>query len=331
MLEEKARSLARHRRLRRTQGLRALVRETTLEPSRFVAPIFVVEGSKSVQEIVSMPGAHRYSVDMLPNYVAKLQELGINSFLLFGIPATRDELGTEAYSSGGVIPRALGELRRRFPESVLMADVCLCEYTVHGHCGVLSGRSVDNDATLPLLAKAAVAYARAGADFVAPSAMMDGQVSQIRMALDSEGLGDTAIMGYSAKYASTFYGPFREAAGSAPAFGDRRGYQMDPPNSREAIREIEADIKEGADIVMVKPALSYLDVIAKARSRFNVPIAAYNVSGEYSMVKAAAANGWVDEKRAVLEIMTSIRRAGADIIISYFAEEAAALLKEGLQ
>lgn len=328
MLEEKIRIDARLRRLRRSEGLRALVRETKLDVSKFVAPVFVKEGTKIVEPIHSMPGVNRYSVDMLANYIGRVSNSGVNSFLLFGIPEIRDETGTEAYSPSGVVPRAISEVKRRFPGVVVVADVCLCEYTTHGHCGVVSGGEVDNDATLPLLGRAAVAYARAGADVVAPSAMMDGQVGEIRRALDAAGLDETVIMGYSAKYSSTFYGPFRDAAGSAPAFGDRKGYQMDFPNSREAMREIESDVSEGADIVMVKPALAYLDVIAKARSRFDLPIAAYNVSGEYAMVKAAASNGWIDEERAAMEILTSIRRAGADIIITYFAEQAAAWLRE---
>ena len=248
--------------------------------------------------------------------------------LLFGIPSTKDEMGTQAYSQSGVVPKAIREVKKRFPDLVVMADVCLCEYTSHGHCGVVQNGTVDNDRTLPLLARAAAEYAKAGADVVAPSAMMDEQVASIRSALNNSGHADTLVMGYSAKYASSFYGPFREAAGSAPSFGDRRTYQMDGANSREAMREIQADIREGADIVMVKPALAYLDVLSRARSRFDLPLAAYNVSGEYSMVRAAAAKGWVDEKRAALEILTSIRRAGADLIITYFAEQAANWLRE---
>jgi porphobilinogen synthase len=328
MLEEKARVEARQRRLRRTEGLRALVSESRLDVSKLVVPIFVREGSKVVEPIAAMPGVNRYTADMVPNYVGKLKELGVGSVLLFGVPDHKDESGAGAYSRSGVVPKAIAEIKERLPETVVMADVCLCEYTTHGHCGVISGGSVDNDATLPLLGRAAVAYARAGADVVAPSAMMDGQVGEIRKSLDVAGLEETAVMGYSAKYASAFYGPFREAAGSAPSFGDRRGYQMDRANSREAMREIESDIHEGADIVMVKPALEYLDVISRARARFDHPIAAYNVSGEYAMVKAAAANGWLDEKSAAIEILTSIRRAGADIIITYFAEQAARWLRE---
>jgi porphobilinogen synthase len=253
---------------------------------------------------------------------------GIRAVLLFGIPAAKDELGTGAFASNGLIPSAVIELRKHFPSLVIAADVCLCEYTSHGHCGVIENGIVNNDATLPLLAKAAVEYAKAGADLVAPSAMMDGQVLAIRRALEESGHQDRLVMGYSAKFASSFYGPFRQAAGSTPAFGDRRGYQMNPANSREAMREIRLDVQEGADIIMVKPALSYLDVIARARSRFDLPIAAYNVSGEYSMIKAACLNGWLDERRTVLEVLTSIKRAGADIIITYFAEQAADWIRE---
>lgn len=328
MLEQKTRVEARLRRLRRSEQLRSLVRETRLDPANFVAPLFVIDGSRVVQPIPEMPGVNRYTIDRLPDYVGPLLDSGVNSVLLFGVPAGKDEMGTGAYSPSGLVPEATRELKKRFPSLVVIADVCLCEYTSHGHCGVVSDGAVDNDRTLPLLARAAVEYARAGADIVAPSAMMDGQVGAIRAALDDSGLDNAVVMGYSAKYASCFYAPFREAAGSAPAFGDRRGYQMDHANSREAMREIEGDLREGADIVMVKPALAYLDVIAKARSKFNVPIAAYNVSGEYSMVKAAAANGWVDERRAALEILTSIKRAGADIIITYFARQAADWLRE---
>ncbi|HEV2139359.1 MAG TPA: porphobilinogen synthase [Nitrososphaerales archaeon] len=328
MLEEKMRAEARLRRLRQSEQIRALVRETSLDPSKFVAPVFVTEGSGIVEPIKSMPGVHRYAVDRLGSYLARLRDVGVNSVMLFGIASSKDEEGSMAYSPTGIVPRAVAEIKRIFPDEVVMADVCLCEYTNHGHCGILRGGTIDNDRTLPLLARAAVEYARAGADVVAPSAMMDGQVGGIRIALDSEGLESTAIMGYSAKYASSFYGPFREAAGSSPSFGDRRSYQMDPPNSREAMRELSSDSREGADILMVKPALAYLDVLSKARSRFDLPIAAYNVSGEYSMVKAAAAQGWIDEKKATLEILTSIKRAGADIIITYSAEQAANWLAE---
>lgn len=317
------------RRLRGKEGVRRLVRETRLHPEELVSPIFVLEGKGVVEPVEEMPGVSRYTADMLAPYVGRLTGAGIGSVLLFGVPAKKDPLGTGAYAKEGVVPRAVKELRERFPRLVIMADVCLCEYTDHGHCGVLSGETVDNDKTLPLLAKAALAYASAGADVVAPSAMMDGQVAAIRGALDESGLRDTLIMGYSAKYSSTFYSPFRSAAGSKPAFGDRRSYQMDVSSRRQAMREIEDDIEEGADIVMVKPALPFLDIIAGAKARFDVPLAAYSVSGEYSMVKAAVANGWLNEKAAVYETLTGIKRAGADMIITYFAEQAAKWMKEG--
>jgi len=330
MLEEKSLRLqSRLRRSRRTDSLRRIFRETRIHPDSLMAPIFVTDGENSVRAVDSMPGVDRYSVDRLSEYVTRLRKAGVRSILLFGIPAAKDERGTEAYSSTGVIPRAIRELREDFEDLVIAADVCLCEYTSHGHCGVLSNGDVDNDRTLPLLAKAAREYSVAGADIVAPSAMMDGQVRVIREALDSSGLNSTIIMGYSAKYASVFYGPFRSAADSKPAIGDRKTYQMDVANSREAMREIEEDIREGADVIMVKPALAYLDVLAKARAKFDLPIAAYNVSGEYSMIRAASMNGWLDEKIAVYEVLTSIKRAGADLIITYFAEQAARWAKEG--
>ena len=320
---------ARMRRLREKPSVRKMVRETTLRAEGLVAPVFVVEGENVVEPVKEMPGVSRYSVDKLGSYIGRLANAGVGSVLLFGVPDKKDPMGTGAYSSEGVIPRAVKSIRRGFPQLVIMADVCLCEYTSHGHCGVLSGKHVDNDKTLPLLAKAAVEYASAGADVVGPSAMMDGQVGAIRRALDSEGLKDTIVMGYSAKYASTFYSPFRSAAESKPSFGDRKSYQMDVASRRQAMREIEADISEGADMVMVKPALAFLDVISEARRRFDLPLAAYNVSGEYSMVKAASANGWLDERAAVYEILTAISRAGADVIITYFAEQAARWIKEG--
>lgn len=326
---ERGETEVRMRRLRKTRAIRSLVNETSLSPSNFVAPIFVRYGSGVKEPVDAMPGVSRYSVDMVGSYAARLAKAKIPAVLLFGIPETKDAVGSGAYASDGVVPRAISEVKKAVPEMVVVADVCLCEYTSHGHCGVLRDREVDNDRTLPLLAKAAVEYARAGADVVAPSAMMDFQVSAIRSALEEAGLGDTLIMGYSAKFASSFYGPFREAAGSAPSFGDRKAYQMAPGNARQAMREIEKDIQEGADIVMVKPALPYLDVISKARSRFDAPIAAYSVSGEYSAIRAAAINGWVDEKGVVMEVLTSIKRAGADLIITYFAEAAAGWLGEG--
>jgi porphobilinogen synthase len=328
VLEEKHRIDVRLRRLRRSESIRELVKETQLEASSLVAPVFVRYGEKVVEPIESMPGVNRYSIDQVSNYAGRLLDAGIRAVLIFGIPESKDELGSQAYASAGIVPRAIGEIRKRFPLMVVAADVCLCEYTSHGHCGVIENGRVSNDRTIGLLAKAAVEYARSGADIVAPSAMMDGQVRAIRTALDSSGYDDTLVMGYSAKYASSFYGPFREAAESTPSFGDRRGYQMNTANAREAMREIETDIGEGADIIMVKPALAYLDVIAKARSRFDLPLAAYNVSGEYSMIKAASLNGWLDEKRATMEVLTSIKRAGADVIITYFAEQVAKWLKE---
>ncbi len=330
MLEQqKFRLEGRGRRLRRTESMRKLLRETRIHTDMLVAPLFVVEGTHRVEDIEGMPGVSRYSIDELPAYLERIGGLGIRSVLLFGIPAMKDDEGTEGYSREGIIPRAIRAIRPSFPEFTIVADVCLCEYTSHGHCGVLSGEVVDNDRTLPLLARAALEYARAGADVVAPSAMMDGQVLALRRSLEDAGLDETVLMGYSAKHASAFYKPFRNAAESAPSFGDRKSYQMQPGNRREAMREIEQDIREGADIVMVKPALAYLDVITEARRRFDLPIAAYNVSGEYSMVKAAALNGWVDERAAAKEILTGIRRAGADIIITYFAEDAARWLQEG--
>ena len=319
----------RMRRLRERPSIRKMVRETTLRAEGLVAPVFIVEGKSVVEPVREMPGVSRYSVDRLGAYIGRLANAGVGNVLLFGVPDRKDPMGTGAYSSDGIIPRAVRSIREEFPQLVIMADVCLCEYTSHGHCGVLSGKRVDNDKTLPLLGKAAVEYASAGADVVGPSAMMDGQVGAIRRALDSAGLNDTVVMGYSAKYASTFYSPFRSAAESKPSFGDRKSYQMDVASKRQALREIEADIKEGADIVMVKPALAFLDVISEARRRFDLPLAAYNVSGEYSMVKAASANGWLDEKAAVYEILTGISRAGADMIITYFAEQAAKWIKEG--
>jgi porphobilinogen synthase len=326
MLERREQEL-RMRRLRRTESIRRLVAETSLSPPNFIAPIFVRYGQKIVEPVEAMPGVNRYSVDTVGNYVKRLGEAKIPAVLLFGIPDSKDEVGSGAYASDGIVPRAIAEVKKATPSMLVAADVCLCEYTSHGHCGLIKDGQVDNDRTLPLLAKAAVEYAKAGADIVAPSAMMDFQVSTIRSALDDARQGETVVMGYSAKYASSFYGPFREAAGSAPSFGDRREYQMGYPNSRQAMREIEKDIQEGADIIMVKPALSYLDIIAKARSQFDHPIAAYNVSGEYSTIKAAALNGWIDERAMAMEVLTSIRRAGADMIITYFAEAAAGWLR----
>jgi porphobilinogen synthase len=311
------------RRLRRSEALRALIRETKVEIGDLMYPLFVVEGNKIKQEISSMPGQYRISSDLLPKEVEEIAKLGIPAIILFGIPQKKDEVGSSAYHPKGVIQQAIRAVKKATPELLVITDVCLCEYTSHGHCGVVVDGYVDNDKTLELLAKTALSHAEAGADMVAPSDMMDGRVKVIRQALDGNGFQNTPVMAYAAKYASAFYGPFREAAESAPQFGDRRSYQMDPPNWREALREVEQDIAEGADIVMVKPALPYLDVIRKVRDTFNHPLAAYSVSGEYAMVKAAAQQGWLDEKRVVLEMLTAIKRAGADIIITYYAREAA--------
>jgi porphobilinogen synthase len=322
------RSFARFRRLRRSEGLRRLVRETALSPAGLVYPLFVVHGQDVREEIPSMPAQYHLSLDRLAVEAEELRSLGIPAVLVFGLPAAKDEAGSEAYADDGIAQQAVRALKSADPGLVVITDVCLCEYTSHGHCGVIVDGDVDNDASLELIARTAVSHARAGADIVAPSDMMDGRVAAIRAALDGDGFTSTAILAYAAKYASAFYGPFREAAESAPQFGDRRGYQMDPPNAREALREIEADIAEGADIVMVKPALAYLDVLSQARQRFDLPLAAYNVSGEYAMVHAAARNGWVDGPRVMMEVLTGIRRAGADIIITYHAKEAAWLLRE---
>ncbi len=316
------------RRLRRTEGLRTLVRETRLLPQDFVYPLFVTHGSGVREEIESMPGQYRMSLDQLASEARELRELRIPAVLLFGLPTLKDEAGSEAYDPDGIVQRAVRMLKRADPDLVVITDVCLCEYTSHGHCGVVQGAGVDNDKTLPLLARTAISQAEAGADIIAPSDMMDGRVATIREALDESGFGATPIMAYAAKQASAFYGPFRVAADSAPQFGDRRSYQMDPANLREAMREIEADIEEGADIVMVKPALSNLDIIAHARDRYDLTLAAYNVSGEYSMIKTAAAAGFLDGPRATLEVLTGIKRAGADIIITYHAKEAAGWLRE---
>ena len=312
---------SRLRRLRRTESLRALVRENHVEVRDLVYPLFIIEGSGMKQEITSMPDIFRFSVDQLPKEVEEIAKLGIPAVLLFGIPEHKDEVGSAAYHPEGVIQQAIRAIKKSVPKLLVVTDVCLCEYTSHGHCGVVVDGYVDNDQTLLLLARTAVSHAEAGADMVAPSDMMDGRVKAIREALDEKGLQHTPILAYAAKYASAFYGPFREAAEATPQFGDRRSYQMDPPNLREALREVEQDIAEGADIIMVKPALAYLDVIRRVRDTFNYPVAAYNVSGEYAMVKAAALQGWLDEKQVVLEILTAIKRAGADIILTYHAKE----------
>ena len=311
------------RRLRDSSQLRLMTRETSLSVSDFVYPIFVTHGRDVAKPVEPMPGVYQLSLDRLLEEVTEVSQLGIPAVLLFGIPEHKDPLGSEAYYTQGIVQEAIRLIKQATPHLGVFTDVCLCEYTDHGHCGVIVGDRVENDETLELLARTALSHVEAGADMVAPSAMMDGQVSAIRRALDNEGYSDLPIMAYSAKYASYFYGPFRAAAGSTPQFGDRRGYQMDPGNARQALREMEMDIQEGADIIMVKPALAYLDVIARARDTFNHPIAAYNVSGEYSMLKAAEANGWLDGPGVALEILTAIKRAGSDIIISYSAKEAA--------
>ncbi len=318
--------LHRSRRLRRSDPLRRMVRETELSPDDFIYPIFVIEGRGVRRPIPSMPGIFNLSIDQAVEEARHAKSAGIPAVILFGIPAHKDARGTGAYDSQGVIPRAIQAIKEVLPDLQLVADVCLCEYTDHGHCGLIQGQEVHNDSTLPLLAQAAVAYARAGADIIAPSDMMDGRIAAIRKALDEARFESLPILSYAAKYASGFYGPFREAAQSTPQFGDRRGYQMDPANVREALKEIAQDLQEGADMVMVKPALAYLDVIRRVKEQVNVPVAAYNVSGEYSMVKAAAENGWVDYDRVMLEILVGIKRAGADLILTYHAIDAAKLL-----
>ena len=312
----------RPRRLRRTDAIRSLVRETRLERDNFVLPLFVCPGNGVRREIASMPGVYNLSIDEATKEVAAAYDIGVRSIILFGLPESKDELASGAYAEDGIVQRAIRSIRHSSPEVIIMADTCLCEYTSHGHCGVVRGREVINDESLELLARTALSQAAAGADIVAPSAMMDGQVGAIRELLDDEGFENTAIMAYAVKYASGFYGPFREAAQSAPEFGDRRAYQMDPPNVREAMREAELDYSEGADILMVKPATVYLDVLRMVRDRFDVPTAAYHVSGEYALIKAAAQKGWIDEERVMMETLTSIKRAGADIILTYYAREA---------
>jgi len=317
------------RRLRRTEKLRAMVRETTLTVNDFIYPLFVVYGKGKKEEIKSMPGIFRYSVDRIMEEVDEVVKLGIPAVILFGIPAHKDEEGSSAINDNGEVQQAVKKIKKAYPDLVVITDVCLCEYTSHGHCGILTKKGeVDNDATIEILAEEALSHARAGADIVAPSDMMDGRVLAIREKLDEKGYEHIPIMSYSVKYASGFYGPFRDAAESTPAFGDRRSYQMDPANAREAIREATLDIDEGADMIMVKPALSYLDVISLMADEFPYPIVAYNVSGEYSMVKAAGRLGWIDENRVMMEILLSIKRAGADLIITYHAKEAAKILKD---
>jgi porphobilinogen synthase len=319
----------RPRRLRRNEALRGLVRETRLSARSLIYPVFVCPGTQIKDEIKSMPGNYRWSVDLLVEECKSAYDLGIPGVLLFGIPESKDEVGSGAYDPNGIVQRAVRAVKKAVPDLLVICDVCLDEYTSHGHCGLIKDGEVDNDSTLPLLAKTALTQVEAGADIVAPSDMMDGRVGAIRRELDAHRHNQVPILAYSAKYASAFYGPFREAADSAPKFGDRKSYQMDPSNQREAMREIALDIEEGADIVMVKPALPYLDIITLARQKFDVPIAAYQVSGEFSLIEAAARLGWMDRERTLLEALTSIRRAGADIILTYYAKEAARLLLSG--
>lgn len=321
--------ITRMRRLRQLPHLRDMVAETSLAADNLIMPLFVRPGNGVRIPIASMPGNFQTSIDGLTEDCHALVQAGVRSVILFGIPAHKDAVGTEGYADDGIVQQAVRVLREQVPELIICTDVCLCEYTDHGHCGVIRNGEVDNDATVDLLARMAVSHARAGAHIVAPSDMMDGRIGAVRRALDAEGLDGTVLMAYSAKYASSFYGPFRDAAESPPQFGDRRGYQMDLRNAREAIREVQLDLDEGADIVMVKPALAYLDIIASVRAACQAPVAAYNVSGEFSMVKAAAACGWLDEKRTALEILYSIRRAGADLILTYWAKDAAEWLRKG--
>jgi porphobilinogen synthase len=316
----------RMRRLRVSESIRRLVRETRLDPAQFVLPLFAIPGEGVRKEISSMPGHAQLSVDLLVTECEECVKLGLGGVILFGIPEHKDEMATGAYSPEGIVQRAVKAIKSAHPQFLVITDVCNCEYTSHGHCGFVKDGDVDNDETLTWLAKAAVSHARMGADIVAPSDMMDGRVAAIRQGLDAAGFQNTAILSYAAKYASAFYGPFREAAESAPQFGDRRTYQMDCPNAREAMREIDLDLAEGADMIMVKPALAYLDIIHEARSRFDVPLAAYQVSGEFSMIMAAARNGWIDGERTMMETLIAIRRAGADFIVTYFAKEASRLL-----
>ena len=320
--------MRRFRRLRMTSEMRNLVKETVLDKKDFIYPVFVEEGENIKTEIPSMPGVCRFSVDRLSEIMDTISDSGISGIMIFGIPEKKDEFASEAYNDNGVTQQAIRFIKKNYPEIIVVADTCLCEYTSHGHCGAVCGDIIDNDKTLPLLCKMAVSLAKAGADMIAPSDMMDGRVQAIRRALDENGFSYLPIMAYSAKFASGYYAPFRDAAESAPGFGDRKSYQMDFSNGREAIREISDDIDEGADIVMVKPALAYLDIVKEARQKFDLPIAVYNVSGEYAMVKAAAEKGWIDEKKIVLENLTAIKRAGADIIITYHALDAAKWIEE---
>ncbi|WP_010099017.1 porphobilinogen synthase [Ornithinibacillus scapharcae] len=318
----------RHRRLRSSNAMRAMVRENHLRVEDFIYPMFVLEGNNSKNEVSSMPGVFQVTLDLLLDEVKEVVDLGIKSIILFGVPNEKDDVGSGAYHDHGIVQEATRLIKQNYPEILIVADTCLCEYTDHGHCGVILNQDVDNDESLKLLARTAVSQAEAGADIIAPSNMMDGFVKVIRQALDEAGFTNIPIMSYAVKYASAFYGPFRDAADSTPQFGDRKTYQMDPANRLEALREAESDVAEGADFLIVKPALSYLDIVRDVRNNFNLPVVAYNVSGEYSMVKAAALNGWIDEKQLVLEKLTSMKRAGADLIISYFAKDVAKWLKE---
>lgn len=317
----------RHRRLRRSETLRSMVRETHVRIEDLIYPLFVAEGNGIKQEVSSMPGVYQYSIDQLDGVLEEIQSLGIPSVILFGIPDHKDEWGSEAYNEEGIVQRALRYIKKKAPQLVLIADNCLCEYTSHGHCGIVLDGEILNDPTLELLVKAAVTQAEAGADIIAPSNMMDGFVAAIRQGLDEAGFQYTPIMSYAVKYASAFYGPFRDAAHSAPAFGDRKTYQMDPANIREALREAGSDVEEGADFLIVKPSMAYMDVIRAVRERHNLPVVAYNVSGEYAMIKAAALNGWIDEEKVVMELLTGLKRAGADLIITYHALDVARWLK----
>lgn len=321
--------IVRPRRLRKNKIIRDMAAETRLSPSMLVYPVFIREGSNIIEDIPAMPGQKRYSPDTFPRILEEVQRAGVNSILLFGIPEHKDEFGSEAYNENGVIQQALRVGKIHFPDMCFIGDVCLCEYTSHGHCGLLKGETVDNDPTLDLLAKTALSQAQAGADIVAPSDMMDGRVAAIRAKLDGAGMDDTLIFSYAVKYASAFYGPFREAAGSAPSFGDRKSYQMDPRNVREGVREALLDIEKGADMIMVKPGLPYLDVLRAVKEASEVPVGAYCVSGEYSMIKAAVERGWLDEKRVIAESAVCLARGGADVIVSYFAPELAKMMKEG--
>ncbi len=318
----------RTRRLRTTGGIRSLVRENQLKIDDLIYPIFIEEGKGIKKEIESMPGIFRFSLDILPEELNTVKELGIRAIILFGIPDSKDEIGSETWNDQGIIQKSIRFIKKHYPELYVITDVCFCEYTSHGHCGIIHNNDVDNDATLKNLSKQAISHARAGADMVAPSGMMDGMIRTLRESLDKEGFYQLPIMSYAVKYSSSYYGPFRDAADSAPSFGDRRTYQMDPANRREAFREADFDKAEGADILMVKPALSYLDIIRDLRNNYNIPIACYNVSGEYAMIKAAGEKGWIDEQKVMMESLLSMKRAGADLIITYFAKEVARLLRE---